>query len=520
MSLIQQPARNEPHSGKNTDQATLSKLNNSAAILDVLVIGAGFSGICMAIKLLEGNISNFKIYEKANGIGGTWLHNTYPGVACDVASHLYCFSFEPNPNWSKVFSPGAEIREYIEHCAEKYGVTRHIELGMYCQGTSFNEQTQLWETHFSDGHAVQSHHVVTGSGGLHRPSVPVIAGSEDFTGKTMHSAEWDHSIELTGKRIAVIGSAASAVQIVPEIAKVAAQVDVYQRTPNYIMPRNNRAYSAAEKKRLKRWPWLNRLLRAAFFYKGELLAYPLVKKKKDTRYSQRTKRLINSFMSQSIKDASLHESLTPGYSPGCKRILLSDDFFTALNRNNVSLITEGIKRIEHTGIVTHQDELRMADVIVYATGFDIDGHIASISVTGPNGLKLADLWQDLPQAYKGAMVAGLPNAYFITGPNTGVGTTSVVYMIEQQVDYIMQCITKAGRNQLLAPTPQAMAEFNEDLQEKLQETVWAGSCSSYYKRPDGRIATLYPYNARTFRKRHRHIQWNDFQIHPKTAVPS
>jgi cation diffusion facilitator CzcD-associated flavoprotein CzcO len=484
-------------------------------ILDVVIIGAGFSGICAGIKLKEQGIENYQIYDKAPKVGGTWYHNTYPGVACDVASHLYCFSFEPNPNWSRVFSPGNEIRDYIEHCANKYGVTPHINHGMEHLSSIFNIKTQLWDSKFADGTIVSSHHIISGNGGLHVPSFPNLKDKKLFKGPTMHSATWDHSVDLKDKRIAVIGSAASAVQIVPELAKIAAHVKVYQRTPNYIMPRNNRNYTDTEKARFSNWPIINKMYRHLLFLKGDILTYPLVKTKESTKYSQRATRLINGFMKAVVNNKKNHDALTPAYPPGCKRILLSDEFFTTLNQENVDLITAGVTGLTENSIIDSEGNKHEVDIIVYATGFDIDKHMFSTEYIGPDGIDLRDHWKKMPEAYEGAMVTGYPNLYFTTGPNTGVGTTSVVYMIEKQVNYIIQAIKKSGNNKLISVKKSVMDNFNQEIQGKLQQTVWAGNCKSYYKREDGRIATLYPYNARTFRKRHRHLKTNEFEITEK-----
>lgn len=491
--------------------------SNSVEVLEVVVIGAGFSGICASIKLLEKGITNFKVYDKAPKIGGAWYYNTYPGVACDIASHLYCYSFEPNPNWSRIYSPGSEIRDYIEHCAVKYRVTPHIQHNMECTGARFNDRTQLWDVSFADGTVVSAYFVISGSGGLHTPSFPDIPGRNNFSGASMHSACWNHDVDLNGKRVAVIGSAASAIQLIPEVAKVAKQVDVYQRTPNYILRRGDREYTDSEKERFKKWPLLNKIHRAKWFYLGELFSYPLVKTKDDTRYSQRARKAINRYMRLMVKDKDLHGSLTPDYQVGCKRILLSDNFFPSLNRDNVNVVTDGIKTIEDDGIVTNNDELHKADVIVYATGFDIEKHMLSVTLVGPNNRDIKDTWSDLPEAYEGAMIAGFPNLFLLAGPNTGVGTTSVVYIVEKQVNYILSCIEKSGKNRLIAPKADAMKKYNSEIQNKLSETVWAGSCQSWYRREDGKIVTLYPYNARTFRDRHKQVKWEDFVIESRAS---
>jgi cation diffusion facilitator CzcD-associated flavoprotein CzcO len=494
-----------------TNAASLAN-GQQTHILDVVIIGAGFSGICAGIKLKEQGIENYKIYDKAPKVGGTWYHNTYPGVACDVASHLYCFSFEPNANWSRVFSPGNEIRDYIEHCAIKYKVTPHINHGMEHISSVFNNETQLWDSRFADGTTVSSHHIISGSGGLHVPSYPDLKDKDLFKGPTIHSAEWDHNVNLKGKRIAVIGSAASAVQIIPELAEIADHLDVYQRTPNYIMPRNNRNYTDKEKSQFSSWPLINKIYRHFLFLKGDVLTFPLVKTKEPTKYSERATRLINGFMKTSVKNNSVHDALTPIYPPGCKRILLSDDFFATLNRDNVDLITGGATGLSENGVLDSEGNEHAADVIVYATGFDIDKHMFATEFIGPDGIDLREHWKKMPEAYEGAMVAGYPNLYFTTGPNTGVGTTSVVYMIEKQVNYIMQAIKKTGTKKLISVKRQVMDDFNEEIQGKLQQTVWAGNCKSYYKREDGKIATLYPYNARTFRNRHKRLKTKEFDI--------
>ncbi len=499
----------------DTQSPITSPSSTQSQILDVVILGAGFSGICAAIKLLEKGINNIKLYDKAAKVGGTWYHNSYPGVACDIPSHLYCYSFEPNPNWSEIYSPGSEIRDYIEHCAHKYGVTPYIEHNMKCESATFNDQQGYWDVHFKDGSRVSCHHIICGTGGLHKPSYPDIPERDSFNGTTMHSATWDHTVDLSNKRVAIIGTAASAIQIIPKIADTVEQLDVYQRTPNYIMPRNNRAYTDKEKQRFKKWPWFARLYRAMIFYKGELLIYPLVKTKEEGKFSLKAKRTINQYMRNDVKDAKLHSHLKPNYSVGCKRILLSDDFFKSLNKANVKLITDGVKAINPNGITTNDNERRDVDVIIYATGFDLEGHMLDLNFIGQNGLSLREKWSKLPEAYQGAALAGFPNLYLTTGPNTGVGTTSVVYMIEKQVDYIMQLIEKAGRTGLLAPKKEAQNTFNETLQSDLQNTVWASNCKSYYKREDGKIVTLYPYNARTFSKRHKHVNWNEFEYSKK-----
>lgn len=485
-------------------------ITNSGQILDVLVIGAGFSGVCVAIKLLQRGMENFRVFEKSAGIGGTWYDNTYPGATCDVPSHLYCYSFEPNPDWSRVYSPQTEIQQYLEHCVDKYGVRPFIENETRILELKLDENAGLWEAVLQDGRHIQARVIVNGAGGLHEPSVPQFPGQESFTGPAMHTARWDHAVDLKDKNVAVIGSAASAIQVVPEIAKVARHVALFQRTPNYIAPRKDRAYTAAEKRQFSKWPRLAALYRWLIFMRLELFLFPITKK--GSWLGARGGKLVTRYMRSLVDDPELQEKLEPDYAMGCKRILISDEFYATLNRENVETVTDGIERVEAHGIRSTDGHLHKADVIVYATGFDIEKHMRAIRTTGQGGRLLADVWRDGPEAYRGACVAGFPNYFMVTGPNTGVATTSVVYMVEQQVDYIVKLIDAAGDARLIGVTPSAQDAYNADLQASLQQRVWASGCDSWYRRPDGKITTLYPHNARTFRRQVRHPRLADFEF--------
>jgi cation diffusion facilitator CzcD-associated flavoprotein CzcO len=497
---------------------TAAEPNIDKAVLDVLILGAGFGGIGAAIKLRERGIDNIRILEKASGIGGTWWHNTYPGAACDIASHLYCYSFEPNPNWSRKYAPQPEIQAYIEHCADKYDVRRHIQLNAEVQRFVFEDDRGLWEAQLADGSRLLARHVIFATGGLHLPAFPDIPGMEDFTGPSMHSAQWDHSVDFSGKRVAVIGSAASAIQLIPEVAKVAAHVDVYQRTPNYIAPRNDRAFSEREKTRFARWPWLGRLYRKLLFLRGEIILFPIVKTKGQSRWRDRAEQMVRRHIRASVKDPAIRDAMIPHYPMGCKRILIADNFYPAMNRPNVELVTDGIDSIAGDAVITADGTRHEADIIVYATGFDMETYMRKTDVVGPGGVKLSELWADIPRAYKGAFIPGMPNFYLTTGPNTGVGTTSVVYMIEAQLNLILQAIEAAGSDKLIEVTAQANDRYNQEIREALQDTVWAGDCLSWYKRPDGEITTLYPYDARTFLQDHKHLVTKDFNLRPAPSL--
>jgi cation diffusion facilitator CzcD-associated flavoprotein CzcO len=492
-------------------QATAASAHaDSNRTLDVLVIGTGFSGVCVGIKLLEKGISNFRIYEKSQGIGGTWYDNTYPGAACDVPSHFYCYSFEPNPNWSRIYSPRAEIQSYIEGCVDKYGLRPYIVHGATVVEIRLDEQAGLWRVTFADGNRVFARHVINGSGGLHKPSIPDFPGRDTFSGAAMHTARWDHTVDLSNKRVAVIGSAASAIQVIPEVARIATAVSVFQRTPNYIAPRGDRPYTDSEKQRFARWPWLLRLYRWFIYKRLDILLFPITKK--DSKRGRRAGGKVIEYMRASVKNSALHEYLQPDYAMGCKRILLSDDIWRAFNRDNVTLEPDGIERMEPQGVRTKSGTLHAVDVIVYATGFDIDGHLRSIKVYGQGGRSLEQEWAHNQEAYRGGCVTGFPNYWMVTGPNTGVATTSVVYMVEQMVRFIIRMIEAAGENSLITVKRSAQEAYNARLQAALDDSVWASGCNSWYITDSGKITTLYPNNAAAFKRELAGVSLQDFEF--------
>ncbi|MBT8065545.1 MAG: NAD(P)/FAD-dependent oxidoreductase [Gammaproteobacteria bacterium] len=491
--------------------------SDSNNTLDALVIGAGFAGICLGKRLLDAGIPGFRIYDKADKVGGTWYWNHYPGAACDVMSHFYCYSFAPNPDWSRKYSPWNEIQAYAERCADTFGLRPHLGLGVGVEQCRFDDASALWEVTLSDGSRQRARHVIDGSGGLHVPLIPEFEGAADFEGEAWHSSLWRDDIDLAGKNVAVIGSAASAVQIVPEIAKTARQVHLFQRTANYVIPRDDREYTAFEKWCFRHVPGVLKLYRLYLFLRYDWLAYPVVKTAKDNLQRRYVLGQFRKLLKKSVPDAELRGKLTPDFPIGCKRVLISDNFLSSLTRDNVSLLTTGIERFVKDGVKTVDGAVHEADVIVYATGFDTQGHHTDQRVTGPGGRRLADAWSKAPVAYEGCMVAGFPNYHFVTGPNTGVGSTSVIFMIEQSANMIVNCIREAGEDGLIAPTETAMQAYDREIQEALQGTVWATSCSSWYKRADGYITILYPYNAQTWRRRHKRLRREHFEIRPRAA---
>lgn len=468
--------------------------------LDVIVIGAGFAGVCMGIKLREQGITNFQILEKHDDVGGTWYANTYPGATCDIPSHFYSFSFAPNPDWSHLYSPQPEILQYIRDCVDRFGLRPHLRMGQEVSALVFDETRGLWDVRLTGGETLRARFVVNGMGGLHRPAWPDIPGRDAFRGVTMHTALWDHDFDPKGKTIAVIGSAASAIQVIPKLAKTAARVDVYQRTPNYIAPRGDFAYSERQKRLFKRFPAWQRLYRWFIMKRLDVLLFPLVH---NPKRRDMLSRRIGAYLAKAVKDPDLRRKLSPEYELGCKRILVSDDFYAALKRSNVDLITDPIDQITPAGVATVDGTERPVDAIVYATGFDIQGQFSALNVTGRAGLTLREAWQDKVEAYRGVMVAGFPNYFQVTGPNSGVGTTSVVFMIEQSVRWILGAMGRVADGQTVEVTQDAQEQFNTKLHANLATTVWATTCSSWYKRDDGRIETLYPGSAATYAREMR-----------------
>ncbi len=477
---------------------------------DVLIIGAGFSGVCMGKKLLEAGRADFIILEKTDGIGGTWYKNTYPGAACDVPSHFYSLSFAPNPNWSRVYSPQAEIQSYIEKCANDFNITPHILNNCAVKGAKFDEGAELWNVEVEDGRVFKARNLIMGSGGLNTPTIPELDGKNTFEGPSFHTAQWQHEVDLEGKNVVVIGSAASAIQLIPQVAKKANKVTVFQRTPNYIMPRMDRAYSEKELNSFRRHPWRLKFSRLRQFLRFELFLTPLFKR--ESRLRKKVRDQFLKYLKSTIKDPVLVEKLIPDYELGCKRILISDDFFPSLNRSNVEVVTDGIAKITKDAVVDGTGKAHEADVIVYATGFDLKKQMVSIELEGEGGVRLSDFWKDEALAYEGAMIPGFPNVYFVTGPNTGVGSTSVVYMIEAQSKFIMTCLEKAGTENLLQPKLEATKAKYNKIQQDLENTVWASGCKSWYIDESGKNHTLYPHSAGHFKRQRRHVNWLEFDI--------
>ncbi len=462
----------------------------------IAILGAGFSGMGMAIALKRRGLDNFTIYEKADEVGGTWRENVYPGVACDVPSHLYSFSFEPNPDWSKRFSPGGEIWDYMKKVARKHDLYAKARFGK--KVVRIRHDGIKWMIDFADGSGAEADIVISGLGGLHEPNIPPFNERETFRGPIFHTAQWRGDVDLKGKRVAVIGSAASAVQVVPEIAPLVSRLEIFQRTANWVMPRPSYAYPAWAKKLFRAVPPLARLYRGFYF---SLMEWRHKAFEGGDNYVKRfVSKTFMKHMDEQVKDPALRARLTPSYPVGCKRILISDRYLPAVQRDNVDIVTEAIERFEEGGVRTKDGRLHRADVIILATGFKPFNLLDSIEVAGPAGVTLAETWKGGVAAHRTVAVPGFPNFFMLLGPNSGLGHNSVILMIEAQVNYVVQLIEemRARRAAAVEPTREAAAAYDRRLQRDLKDMVWAGGCQSWYLDETGRNYTLYPHTVRAF----------------------
>ncbi|HVM97796.1 MAG TPA: NAD(P)/FAD-dependent oxidoreductase, partial [Candidatus Acidoferrales bacterium] len=384
----------------------------------IVIIGSGFGGLGLAIRLKRAGVHSFTILEKAGSLGGTWRENTYPGAACDVPSMLYCFSFDQKTDWTRKWSSQAEIRTYMEDSAQRNGILPHIRFDVEVTGASFDESRGTWTVQTRAGEEFVADVLVTAVGQLHHPSIPRIAGVDEFAGKMFHSARWDHEYDLTGKRVAVIGNAASAIQFIPQIAKDVAELAIFQRSANWMIPRNDRAYSEAEKQRFANVPGLSRLYRSWLWCMHEGFLLPMIQRRPwATRLYTKA---ATDYLHQSIADPALRRALTPDYPIGGKRVLISDDYYQALNRTNVRVITTSIERISKDAVVTSDGVSHPVDAIIFATGFRTNPFLASMQIEGVGGHRLEEDWSHGAQAYYGLTVTGYPNFFMMYGPNTNL----------------------------------------------------------------------------------------------------
>jgi cation diffusion facilitator CzcD-associated flavoprotein CzcO len=483
----------------------------------VAIVGAGFSGLGLAIRLKQEGIEDFAVLERAGDIGGTWRDNTYPGCACDVPSHLYSFSFAPNPDWSRTYSPRREIWDYLRHCAVLYGIIPHIQFNTEVRDAAWDEVDQRWRITTSKG-MLTADIFVLGNGPLSEPRLPDIPGIETFAGTLFHSGRWDHTHDLTDERVAVIGTGASAIQVVPRIQPQVGHLTLFQRTPPWILPRNDQAISERDKALFHALPLTQRLQRVRIYLRNELTALFMVYK---PEMMKKAEALSLHHLEKQVADPELRAKLTPTYTMGCKRILLSDDFYPALTQDNVEVATERIREVRPHSIVTVDGVEREVDTILVATGFHVTDMPAAGYVRGRGGQTLAEVWRDSPQAYLGTTVSGFPNLFLMIGPNTGLGHTSMVYMIESQLAYVLDCLRLMERRGLKAVEvrTEAQAAYNDEIQRRLRGTVWMSGCKSWYLDAHGRNTALWPGFTFEYRWRTRRFDAASYEL-ALTNVPS
>ncbi len=454
------------------------------------------SGICTGVKLREKGIRDFAILEKAHAVGGTWRENTYPGVACDVPSHVYSFSFELNPNWSHSYSSGSEIQAYCEHCVEKYELDAHLRFGVEVETVEFDGQR--WKVRTRDGTLFEADIVVSGLGGLHMPNHPDLPGLDDFQGTRYHTAEWNHDHDLKGHKVGIIGTGASAAQVLPAIAEEADEVEVFQRSAAWVFPRLSADIPEERRELYRRRPWRMRLHRRFLWTLMDVMG--VLSLRRDSWFSRRLRRTALNHLESSVQDPELRERLTPDYDPGCKRRCISDDYLSTFNRDNVHLVTTPIKGIEANGIRDDDGNLHEVDTIIEATGFRPFDITDYVSIKGRDGRSLRDVWADRIETFRTLMVPGFPNFFLLLGPNSATGHTSALIMIESQVDYMVQCLQLMDREGQahLDPDPAVVASYNARLQRDLKKMVFSGGCGSWYTDSNDFNFTLWPYSAFRF----------------------
>lgn len=476
----------------------------------VAIIGTGFAGLGMAIKLREAGLGPFIILERAAQVGGTWRDNHYPGCACDVPAPLYSFSFAPNPNWSRLYASHAEILSYLLEVVQRYQLRPHIRFDHGIVTSRYDARQRVWRLSTADGRVIRARVVVSGMGALSNPSFPDIPGTDSFRGSRFHSAQWDHSVQLTGKRVAVIGTGASAIQFVPEIAKAAQRLFLFQRTPPWIIPRPDRAIGPTERALYRRVPAAQTALRGYIYGKHEVRALAFTGAPALMRVAQRN---AERHLRRQIVDPQLRRRLTPSFTIGCKRVLVSNDYYPAVAGDNVQLVTDPIDTITTDGVATRKQNFDV-DAIVYGTGFSVQQPFAPGAFVGRDGVELTQAWTERMTAYKGTCVSGFPNLFLLAGPNTGLGHSSMVYMIESQIAYVLSALRAMKDHgwETVDVTTTAQDRFNTWLDQRLGKTVWSSGCRSWYLDDRGRNTTLWPTYTFRFRQQTATFDPANFRI--------
>ncbi len=484
----------------------------------IAIVGSGFAGVGMAIRLKDAGIEDFVVLERAQDVGGTWQANTYPGCQCDVPSHLYSYSFEPNPSWTRTYSRQPEIWAYLRRTARRYGLGEHLRFGHELTGATWDETAGAWHVETTGGDFVASL-LIDAMGPLSQPAKPRIPGLKGFEGTIFHSAEWDHDHDLTGERVAVIGTGASSIQLVPRIQPTIGRLHVFQRTPPWILPHSDRATSRLERQLYRALPPLQRLVRTGVYVGRELMVLGFAKNPSLLRPAERLAKL---HLRRQVTDPQLRRRLEPDFRFGCKRVLISNEWYPALCKPNVELVTDRIAAVDGRRIVLEDGSSREVDTIILGTGFHVTDPPTAWLIRGRGGRTLAETAGDSPQAYLGTAMSGFPNLFKIIGPNTGLGHSSMVYMIESQLTYVMDAIRQMDERDIssVEVRPSAVEAFNAELQARMPGTVWATGCGSWYLDARGRNSTLWPDFTFRFRRRTRRFDADAYELRVGAAEPA
>ncbi|WP_328320397.1 NAD(P)/FAD-dependent oxidoreductase [Kribbella sp. NBC_00382] len=473
----------------------------------IVVIGTGFAGIGMAVRLKQAGYHDFVVLERADNVGGTWRDNTYPGCRCDVPSHLYSFSFAPNPDWSSTFSPQPEIEAYLQKVTDGFRVRPHIRFGHAVESAHW--QGDHWLIHTNQGDFTADV-LLSGMGPLAEPSVPQLPGIEQFEGEVFHSAQWNHDLDLSGRKVAVIGTGASAIQFVPAIQPDVEELHLFQRTPPWVMPRPDRKISAAEKRIYRAFPLVQKAVRAGIYWSRESLVLGFAKLPAMMKQGQK---IAERHLAQQIRDPELRAKLTPDFTLGCKRVLISDDYYPAVAQPNVDVVTDAITEVTPTGIVTDDGVKHEVDTIIYGTGFRVTDLPVMDMLHGRDGLTLREAWIDGMEAHLGTAIAGFPNFFLLIGPNTGLGHSSMVFMIESQIAYILDALKTMDATGVreVEVRPEVQRDFVDGVRSSMRNTIWTrGGCMSWYLDSEGRNTTLWPSFTFRFRQLTRHFDASEY----------
>lgn len=477
----------------------------------IAIIGAGFGGLGMAIKLKEHGEHDLVILEKQAEPGGVWHDNSYPGAGCDVPSHLYSFSFEPHYDWSRRFAPRDEIKAYLEHCADKYGVRPHIRFDTEVAGASFDEQRGCWQLTTAGGSRLSADILITATGQLNRPAIPELPGLDSFRGKVFHSARWDHDYDLRGRDVAVVGTGASAIQFVPRVAEQARHLYLFQRSAAYVVPKPDKAWKPWQRRLMQRFPLLQRLDRLRLYSLLEMRALGFVMLNSLLKFYQWKFRWQ---LHRQVRDPELRRKLVPEYPLGCKRVLLANDYYPALAKPHVEVIDAGVAEVRPESVVAGDGKERQVDCIIFGTGFHATEFLSPMRITGRNGLELNRVWADGAEAYLGITVHGFPNLFMLYGPNTNLGHNSIIYMLESQFQYILDCLTLMRHRGVrwMDVREETQNAFNARIHAQMQRTVWQQGCDSWYKTESGRNTNNWPGFTFRYRQQTRHVEPGDYEF--------